>query len=176
MADHDWKTAQSLWTSKRYDACLFYCHLTLEKLLKGLITQETKKAAPYIHDLEELSKKANINPSNKLLRQLAAFTNFNMRCQYPYHKQAFYKLCTREFSKPYFDEAKKYSDLDLCFVSAKFKDTFEAEIYLRTKFHSMDIGFSAPVDIVAFNPKDFKDIAIPLVYEIKKSGREIKLK
>lgn len=74
------------------------------------------------------------------------------------------------------NKAKKYSDLDLCFVSTKFKDTFKAEIYLRTKFHSMDIGFNAPVDIVAFNPKDFKNIAIPLVYEIKKSGREIKLK
>ncbi|MCG2695739.1 HEPN domain-containing protein [Candidatus Parcubacteria bacterium] len=106
MADHDWKTAQSLWQSKRYDACLFYCHLALEKLLKGLVTQETEKTAPYIHDLEELSKRANIDVDYESLQQLAAFTNFNMRCRYPRHKQAFYKLCTCKFSEPYFNKTK----------------------------------------------------------------------
>ncbi|MCG2695740.1 nucleotidyltransferase domain-containing protein [Candidatus Parcubacteria bacterium] len=73
------------------------------------------------------------------------------------------------------NKAKKYSDLDLCFVSPSFKDTFKAEVYLRTKFHSKDIGLNVPVDIIAYNLEDFKDITIPLVYEIKKYGREIKL-
>ena len=106
MADHDWETTKSLWQSKKYDACLFYCHLTLEKLLKGLVTQETGKTAPYIHNLIVLSKKANIELDKNQKIELAAFTNFNMKCRYPQEKFGFYKLCTRKFSEPYFNKTK----------------------------------------------------------------------
>jgi len=105
-ADHDWETAQSLWQSKRYDACLFYCHLTLEKLLKGLVVQETKESAPRTHDLVELLQRANVIASKEQIKRLAVFTGFNMRCRYPQDKFVFYKLCTYKFSEPYFNEAK----------------------------------------------------------------------
>lgn len=107
MAEHDWKTAQSLWSSKRYDACLFYCHITIEKFLKGLVAQKTKKVAPYTHDLVELLRKTGIKISEEQINKLAVFTSFNMRCRYPRDKFAFYKLCTRNFTEPYFMETKK---------------------------------------------------------------------
>lgn len=106
-ADNDWGTAQSLWRSKRYDACLFYCHLVLEKLLKGLIIQKTNEVPPYTHDLVELIKKADINIKKEEIKELVVFTSFNIRCRYPQDKLAFYKLCTDEFSEPYFRKAKK---------------------------------------------------------------------
>jgi len=61
LAARDWKTARGLFEIKRYDACLFFCHLTLEKLLKGLVVFHTKQEAPYIHDLERLSVAANLS-------------------------------------------------------------------------------------------------------------------
>jgi len=64
------------------------------------------------------------------------------------------------------------SDLDLCFISPKFKDTIEAEAYLRTKLYFLNLNYNIPIDIVAYNPKEFKE-TIPLVDEIKKSGKEI---
>jgi len=106
-AEHDWKTTESLWRSKRYDACLFYCHLVLEKLLKGLIIQETDKEPPYIHDLVALLKKEDIKVDEEIIRRIAVFTGFNIRARYHKNKLAFYKLCTKEFCKPYFNEAKK---------------------------------------------------------------------
>ncbi|MBU0620169.1 MAG: HEPN domain-containing protein [Patescibacteria group bacterium] len=105
-SNHDWGTAQSLWNSKRYDACLFFCHLTLEKLLKGLVVERTQKAAPYIHDLAELLKITSILDKQQMKR-MAVFTGFNMKCRYSNVKLAFYKLCTREFTKPYFKEAEE---------------------------------------------------------------------
>lgn len=67
----------------------------------------------------------------------------------------------------------KKNDLDLCFVSSKFRNPIKAEAYLRTKIYlNFDLGI--PVDIVAYNPKDFKK-TIPLVYEILKNGREVKI-
>lgn len=77
-ADNDWKTAQSLWKSKRYDACLFYCHLVLEKLLKGLAVQETKSEALHTHDLVELLRRANIKANEKQINKLAVFNGFNI--------------------------------------------------------------------------------------------------
>lgn len=106
-ADHDWKTAQSLWNSKRYDACLFFCHLVIEKLLKGLVTQKTSKVAPFTHDLVELAEKADIEVNQGQISQLAEFTSFNIRCRYNSDKFAFYKKCTRKFSEPYFKEARR---------------------------------------------------------------------
>lgn len=54
------KQRSRFWNSKRYDACLFFCHLVLEKLLKGLVVKRTEKAAPCIHDLAELLKTTGI--------------------------------------------------------------------------------------------------------------------
>ncbi|MBI4652989.1 nucleotidyltransferase domain-containing protein [Candidatus Kuenenbacteria bacterium] len=72
--------------------------------------------------------------------------------------------------------ANKDSDLDLCFISSKFKDTFKTEVYLRTKIYFLkDPKISIPVDVVAFRPQDFQ-ITSPLVYEIIEHGKEIKLK
>ena len=103
---HDWKTAKSLWESKRYDACLFFCHLSLEKLLKGLVVIKTKNTAPYTHDLVLLVKRSEIKADEAKIDQIGAFTNFNMKTRYPEDKLAFYKLCNRKFSEPYFKEAK----------------------------------------------------------------------
>lgn len=67
------------------------------------------------------------------------------------------------------------SDLDLCFVSSKFKDTLKAEAYLRTKLHFLNLDYGIPIDIVAYRPEEFKNFS-PLIYEIKKRGKEIKIR
>ena len=72
------------------------------------------------------------------------------------------------------NKANKNSDLDLCFVSPKFKNTIEAEAYLRTEIYFLEPKINVPIDVVAYNKKDFKG-DIQLVYEIKKTGIEIPL-
>ena len=57
-AGRDWKTACDLYKTKHYDACLFFCHLTIEKLLKSFVVETIKKAAPYTHDLILLARLA----------------------------------------------------------------------------------------------------------------------
>lgn len=71
------------------------------------------------------------------------------------------------------NKANELSDLDLCFISSKFKDTIEAEAYLRTKIFYLFSG-NTPMDIVAFKPKDFTE-EIPLAAEIRRYGQEIKI-
>ena len=64
----------------------------------------------------------------------------------------------------------KWSDIDLCIISPKFKNAFDALQYLsfkkpfNTKYAMGPIGFS---------PNDFKDKYSSLIYEIKTTGIEI---
>ena len=67
--------------------------------------------------------------------------------------------------------ANENSDLDLCFVSSKFKNSIEAEVYLRTKIYNL-FSYTTPMDIVAYLPADFNE-NIPLAREVLKTGSRI---
>lgn len=106
-ANNDWKTAQVLFGSKRYSHCLFFCHLTLEKSLKGLIVEKTEKAAPYIHDLEKLALLAGLEFSKDQFKELRIITRFNISARYENIKFDFYKNCTSDYAKKYLDVSDK---------------------------------------------------------------------
>ncbi|VAX35373.1 hypothetical protein MNBD_UNCLBAC01-377 [hydrothermal vent metagenome] len=100
-SQRDWKTAQSLFLLKRYDSCLFFCHLTLEKILKGLVVLKTKKTAPFIHDLERLSYIAEIHTNENQNKDLKDISAFNIAGRYSDYKFSFYKKCTKSYTQKY---------------------------------------------------------------------------
>lgn len=103
-AEHDFETMNVLFEVKRYPESLFFGHIVLEKILKGLTVEETKEEAPYIHNLTRLSELANCDLS-KDERDLSDVVNkFNIRARYPEYKMQFYKQCNREFTKNYTDK------------------------------------------------------------------------
>lgn len=106
-ADRNWKTTQGLLRLKHYDACLFFCHLTLEKILKGLVVKHTNKPAPYIHDLANLAAAANLTLSKEQIDNLRIITTFNISSRYDDEKFTFYKSCTKEYTEKYFNISKK---------------------------------------------------------------------
>ena len=111
-AERNWKTALSLFKTKHYDACLFFCHLTIEKLLKGLIVEQTKKPASYTHYLEELATKLiKLNLTKEQINNLKIITNFNIAGRYDDAKFAFYKKCTKKYTEKYL---KICEELYLC--------------------------------------------------------------
>lgn len=65
---------------------------------------------------------------------------------------------------------RKDSDVDLCIISPKFKNAFEAMQYLWAK-RLKDSGIT--IEPIGFSPKDFRDNS-PLVHEIKETGVEIR--
>jgi HEPN domain-containing protein len=98
----DLKTAEGLLGLKRYDACLFFGHLAVEKLLKGLVEAHTKSIPPYTHDLERLGKLASLSLSDIQLADLRTITEFNIAGRYDDAKHAFYKRCTPTYTRRYF--------------------------------------------------------------------------
>lgn len=100
-AVRDWKTAQGLFKIKRYDACLFFCHLTLEKALKYLVTVKVNIVPPYSHDLPRLAKLAKLKIDKEQRELLADVTQFNISSRYENQKMNFYKQCTLEYTEKY---------------------------------------------------------------------------
>ncbi len=103
-AEHDYETMLSLFKSERYSDSLFFGHIVLEKILKGLVVRETKKQAPYIHNLTKLVELAKCELSEEEMDLLDAVNKFNIRCRYPEYKLQFYKVCTKEYTKNYLDK------------------------------------------------------------------------
>lgn len=64
----------------------------------------------------------------------------------------------------------RWSDVDLCVISPKFKDSWSAMDYLWSK---LTFNLHYTIEPVGFNPKDFSDKYSSLVQEIKTGGVEI---
>ena len=100
-AERDRETAKILFDNKKYDQCLFFCHLFLEKVLKGIYIKKRNKYPPLIHKLDKLAKKAEIKLNQQKQEQLAEITKFNIQARYDDYKFNFYKKATKEFTQKY---------------------------------------------------------------------------
>ena len=68
---------------------------------------------------------------------------------------------------------RKWSDIDLCIVSPKFKNSFDASQYLWKKRKIFDLNYT--IEPVGFSLKDFNDKYDPLANEIRETGVEIEV-
>lgn len=98
-AERDYDTMQALLNSKRYPESLFFGHVVLEKMLKAFVVRETKEQPPKIHNLVILEKVANLNLGDDIKDYLVLVNTFNIRGRYDDYKQAFYKICTKEYAE-----------------------------------------------------------------------------
>jgi HEPN domain-containing protein len=104
-SEEDFKVASGLFKLKHYPQSLFFCHLSLEKLLKGLIVKHTKENPPFSHDLEKLAILTSLEMSKENVNILNEISSFNIAGRYGDEKFEFYK----KFNKK--DVALKYLNL-----------------------------------------------------------------
>lgn len=107
-AGYAWDVAETLFASKKYPEALFFAHLALEKLLKGLVVAETREHAPKIHDLVTLAKKADLALSQQQIDALNEYTTFNMAGRYEEAKMEFRQKCTHKFTERNFTRMKQF--------------------------------------------------------------------
>jgi HEPN domain-containing protein len=107
LAEADLEVARGF-LQRGYDLhyCLFFGHMSLEKLLKGLIVAATQAMPPRIHDLLLLAERAKLTLNEELTEKFDTFNSFNLETRYPDYKLAFYKRCTPEFT------AEKFSQIE----------------------------------------------------------------
>lgn len=107
-SDDDLELSRSLFESKRYSYCLFFLHLSVEKLLKGIIVNTTSKPVPYEHNLVRLAEATDITYSEEQLDLLTDITTFNIKGRYDDYKNQFYKTATREYTEKYMSQAEQF--------------------------------------------------------------------
>jgi HEPN domain-containing protein len=107
IANYDLATAENLFMTGDYHWCLYIGHLSLEKLLKAVFSQNNEVTPPKTHDLVKLSKLANL----KLTEEQSIFYNrvndFNIEARYPDEKLNFYRIATKEFTEENFSRIKE---------------------------------------------------------------------
>lgn len=103
-AKRDYGTMKALFESKRYPESLFFGHIVLEKILKALTVKETKKHAPYFHDLTRLAELAKLELAEKDKQILDSANNYNIKARYPDFKLKFYQLYKKENTQKIINE------------------------------------------------------------------------
>lgn len=103
----DFGSAEILYKNKKYHHALFFCHLSIEKMLKAIIVKSTKTAPPLIHDLVRLAERAGV-PVNELQKnELAEITTFSIEARYDDYKLSFRKKAKKQFTLKYLDKTKE---------------------------------------------------------------------
>jgi len=97
----DFDAALDLFKAKKYPHCLFFAHLSMEKLLKTLFVKTNQEHAPITHNLLLLAKEAGLELNDSQFEQFAEINTFNIEARYPDEKFKFYKKCTFEFTEKY---------------------------------------------------------------------------
>ncbi|MCD6570249.1 MAG: HEPN domain-containing protein [Deltaproteobacteria bacterium] len=98
-AENDLKVMDSLLRAGHYDYSLFFGHLCLEKLLKGLYVKINKTSPPFTHDLNKLAKESELDLDQKQILFFEEVNRFNIEVRYPDYRFTFYKKCTPEFTR-----------------------------------------------------------------------------
>ncbi|MBI2252373.1 MAG: HEPN domain-containing protein [Armatimonadetes bacterium] len=98
----------NLYKNKDYHWALFLGHLVLEKLLKAYYVKTIDINPPFLHDLLRLAEKVNLILSEEQKDFLDLATTFNINSRYPDYKKAFYKKCTKKFTKENIEKIRKF--------------------------------------------------------------------
>ena len=101
-SEKDFLVAQDLFNLRHYPQCLFFCHLSLEKLLKAFVIKTIKDYPSYTHDLRKLAEIAKIDSTLSQKQILDKISTFNIASRYADKKYEFYKRYNRkEYAQKY---------------------------------------------------------------------------
>lgn len=102
-----YKVAKQQYELRNFLWCLFFCHLTIEKVIKARVLEITKKEAPHIHDLLILSNLAKIELSKELFDTLKIITEFNIEARYDDYREKLRKQANKNFTERYLNITKE---------------------------------------------------------------------
>jgi HEPN domain-containing protein len=83
QAEYDIDTAAYMFNGGRFFYAVFMCHLSLEKLLKGLYQEKLKQVPPKVHNLVYLLNKIEIKPDENIGRFIIKLNEASVITRYP---------------------------------------------------------------------------------------------
>lgn len=83
MVDYDIATAEHMLETERHIYVVFMCHLSIEKMLKAIVSEDTGETPPMTHNLIYLMRLAAVNPPQPLHDFIAIISNASIPTRYP---------------------------------------------------------------------------------------------
>ena len=105
-AQDDLETAETLIKAKKYHHALFFSHLALEKLIKGLVYKNTNNHPLPIHNLKRLATQAKLPFTVQQALDMKEMTSWNIEARYDDIKRKFYKKAAKEFTLRWWQKVK----------------------------------------------------------------------
>jgi HEPN domain-containing protein len=107
-SQHDIESSESIFSSGRYEWCLFVGHLALEKILKAIyVDRNDNNIPPKIHNLVRLAELSGIELCEEQKFSLDRINDFNIQTRYPDYMLEFYKRCNAEYTTAHFARIKE---------------------------------------------------------------------
>ncbi len=100
LADEHFKDADLLFKHRHFSGCVYFCHQTLEKILKACIVEFARKIPPKHHDLDRLAGATKVKIGKKRIVELKELTKHFWKVRYPdYRKRMFnnIKITKRDY-------------------------------------------------------------------------------
>ena len=106
QSDYDLETAHHMLISKRNIYCIFMCHLSLEKALKGLYIKKLNKIPPKIHSLNYFVNKINLVLPDDKQFFLEKLDSLSIVTRYPEDLSELLLLFTQQQTNDIFEQVK----------------------------------------------------------------------
>jgi HEPN domain-containing protein len=113
-AQNDWVTVETLFETKRHLHCLFWAHLTLEKLAKALwVKNHQENIPPKVHNIVWLLEESQVEILPENIVFLEVFNRFQLSSRYPDYLRKMDKLCTQDFV---IEQLQKVKEIRICLL------------------------------------------------------------
>ena len=106
QSDYDLETAQHMLQSGRNVYCIFMCHLSLEKALKGLFIKRLNQFPPKIHNLIYFVEKLALDPEDAHLDFLIRINKMSITTRYTEDMRSMIKLFPQERTNDIYQHTK----------------------------------------------------------------------
>ena len=106
QSDYDLETAFQMLKTGRNVYCIFMCHLSLEKALKGLFAKRLNKFPPKLHDLMYFVDKIALLTEDNNLNFLMWLNRMSITTRYPEDLRNMIKLFSQEQTNDVYEQTK----------------------------------------------------------------------
>ncbi|MDR2814401.1 MAG: HEPN domain-containing protein [Prevotellaceae bacterium] len=106
QSDYDLEVADSMLTTGRNIYCVFMCHLSLEKALKGLYIKQTNQFPSKMHNLMYFVEKIDLNLPEDKKEFLVDINKLAIVTRYPEDLRKMIALYTKEQANHIYQQAK----------------------------------------------------------------------
>ncbi len=96
QSDYDLETAVDMFKSGRYVYCIFMCHLSLEKALKGLFVKRTGEYPSKSHSLLFFIEKLGIQMSDSSYEFVFTLNKISIPTRFPEDLRKLFEAYTRK--------------------------------------------------------------------------------